>query len=161
MPSLVGSEMCIRDRTGTVAGFRSKLPEKRAEKAVETATEAMVKVASKVETAEVKILKKIIPHRHQLNRAKKKQAKHLLPPTARSKSQAVKKAVIKMHVERKTIGSNSSKMKNRISVKKAGHAENQRKNKNILFSKGSETVSNQGFSLFFFGTALYLSSTRQ
>ena len=34
----------------------------------------MIKVASKVETAEVKILKKIIPHRHQLNRAKKKQA---------------------------------------------------------------------------------------
>ena len=137
------------------------MPEKRAEKAVETATEAMIKVASKVETAEVKILKKIIPHRHQLNRAKKKQAKRLLPPTARSKSQAVKNAVIKMHVERKTIGSNSSKMKNRISVKKAGHAENQRKNKNILFNKGSETVSNQGFSLFFFGTALYLSSIRQ
>lgn len=45
----------------------------------------MIKVASKVETAEVKILKKIIPHRHQLNRSKEKASK--TPASTDSKKQ--------------------------------------------------------------------------
>lgn len=79
--------------------------------------------------ADTKITAEMQSHLHQQNHAKTNRPEQLqLLLTAKNKSQAGRNVDTVMHAVKKTTGSSSLKMKNRILVKKDGHVE-KRKNK--------------------------------